>query len=278
MYRYGDATPFPLEENFIETVQAATDACVALFRADQAASERRQRADAAGQQARAELERLGQVAKAVEAALRPMLTGGQPATPAEQSALKIAQSAAAILKQARAGVDKRRDLVQREMLEAVPDDRIGVALGELLLRHQLPGTTWSVHWLWSCETASAKCTLQSRTDQAELDADYQAALPAGHRWARAVRVAELEPELAIELQRETGWLRKHPRMRAESLDRMWITQVDVTPQRASFVLRRQARKPADGFLVIMRSDDQALPTISRVTVEGKVDSRPLTVG
>ncbi|HTM20290.1 MAG TPA: hypothetical protein VL172_07285 [Kofleriaceae bacterium] len=278
MYRYGDATPFPLEENFIETVQAATDACVALFRADHDAVERRHKADAAGQEARAELERLGLVARAIEGALRPVLAGARPATPTQQSAVKIAQSAAAVLDRARLGVEKRRDAVQREMLEASVDERIGAAVGELLLRHQLPGTTWSVHWLWSCATGTATCTLQSQTAGAELDAEYRAQPAAGSRWAEAVRVADLEPALAIELQRETGWLRKHPRLRAEPLDRMWITQVDVTPQRASFVLRRHARKPSPGFLISMRAEDQSMPTLSRVAVDGKVEGRALIMG
>jgi hypothetical protein len=277
MYRYGDATPFPLEENFIETICAATDACVALFRADIRAEERRRRADAAGQEARAELEKLGLVARAIENALRPVLASGKPGTPAEQSALKIAQSAATILKASRAGVDKRRDAVQREMLQTELDTTLVEAVGELLLRHQLPRTQWSAHWVWSVESGAASCTLRSQTAGAELDAEYRAAIPAASRWARAVRVSELEADLAIELQRETGWLRKHPRMRAESLDRMWITQVDITPQRSSFVLRRHARKPAEGFLVVMRAEDQALPTISRVSDEGRVDGKPLTI-
>src|SRR5690348_8957529 len=34
-YLYGDTTPFPLEENFIDTLGAVTDACVALLKVDE---------------------------------------------------------------------------------------------------------------------------------------------------------------------------------------------------------------------------------------------------
>jgi len=31
VYRYGDGTPFPLEENFIETLTSAVEACTNAF-------------------------------------------------------------------------------------------------------------------------------------------------------------------------------------------------------------------------------------------------------
>ncbi len=278
MYRFGDATPFPLEENFIDTLLAATDAVAALFRADAAAEVKRQEAEAAGREARAELERLGNIAHAIEQALRPALGPGRALSASEQAALKIAQSAASIIKQQRAAVEKRRDAAQHRLLELEPSDEVVAAVGELLLRHQLPRTSWSIHWVWSCETGASTCTLRSQTAGAELDAEYRAALPPESRWAQAVKVADLEPQLAIELQRETGWLKKHPRMRAESLDRMWITQADLSAQQASFVLRRHARKPSEGYLIVMRADDQTLPTLTRVDAGGAVDGRPLTLG
>ncbi|MEM9491932.1 MAG: hypothetical protein AAGC55_22495, partial [Myxococcota bacterium] len=78
-YLYGDATPFPLQENFIDTISAATDACVALFTLDEELGERRRNATQLRKQAEEELNRLGVLSTALEVALRPFVSDAEAA-------------------------------------------------------------------------------------------------------------------------------------------------------------------------------------------------------
>src|SRR4029079_7671654 len=63
MYRYGDGTPFPLEENFIETLTAAVEACTNAFMPLTELDGRRERARAGRAEADRELARLTRCAR-----------------------------------------------------------------------------------------------------------------------------------------------------------------------------------------------------------------------
>jgi hypothetical protein len=58
MYRFGDGTPFPLRENFIETLVAAVDCCVALYQVEARIDEHQARLRDVGRRAAEELHRL----------------------------------------------------------------------------------------------------------------------------------------------------------------------------------------------------------------------------
>src|SRR5205823_4995757 len=57
MYRFGDGTPFPLQDNFIDTLLAAIDACVGTFGAAAEIDERREKTRVARKDAEEELKR-----------------------------------------------------------------------------------------------------------------------------------------------------------------------------------------------------------------------------
>ena len=73
MYRYGDGTPFPLEENFIETLTSAVEACTNAFMPLTELDERRSRAKAARVEADGELNRLADLEKTLASALAPYM-------------------------------------------------------------------------------------------------------------------------------------------------------------------------------------------------------------
>ena len=73
MYRYGDGTPFPLEENFIETLTSAVEACTNAFMPLTELDGRRERARAGRGEADKELGRLADLEKTLNGALAPYM-------------------------------------------------------------------------------------------------------------------------------------------------------------------------------------------------------------
>src|SRR5262249_7384257 len=92
MYRYGDGTPFPLEENFIETITSAVEACTNAFMPLTELDGRRERARAGRAEADRELTRLGELDKTLNGALAPYLVPDRKSPQAQTVAQKIIQT------------------------------------------------------------------------------------------------------------------------------------------------------------------------------------------
>ena len=146
-YLFGDATPFPLDENFVETLTVLTDACVALFRADVAAESRRVKAEAARKVAADELVKLDSLEQWVNDAVRSMLPANpKTASESENAAVRIVKSAEAVLKQSRGSIAKKRDAAVRVALGYKLPNSVRDPVERFLLKYQLPNTRWSLHW------------------------------------------------------------------------------------------------------------------------------------
>lgn len=70
-YLYGDSTPFPLNENFIETLRGATDACFALLQADEAMEHIRSQSDQEKRSAEQDIVGVERLAAALNEAMAP---------------------------------------------------------------------------------------------------------------------------------------------------------------------------------------------------------------
>jgi DNA polymerase-3 subunit gamma/tau len=277
MYRFGDATPFPLNENFIETISAATDCCVALFEADVEAEERRRKVEAIKKHADEEIKRLNVLGRAVEASLRPMLPDGKAERTSEATASKIAQATRSSVKNARLGVERRRDAAVRAAMGHLLSDQIYAALSTLLLDRQVPKSQWISRWLWDNERGAPQIVLKSVAKNAYLEADYSCELPDGHLFTGPVKVASLTPNLSIELLDDGGLFRSKRKLRNKALHRYYITEAELSPERSSFVLRQTFKKPSPGYLIVMREEDQALPKITKIDAGGTAEGGALTL-
>ena len=69
-YLYGDSSAFPLNQNFLETLAAATEACCALLKVEEAKSSAAKVADQASSAAIKELADIDQLVQRVEKALK----------------------------------------------------------------------------------------------------------------------------------------------------------------------------------------------------------------
>lgn len=275
-YLYGDATPFPLDENFIDTIGAAVDACVALFQADSDAVSKRVRALQVQKIADEELRRLDVLGKAIQAALRPMVADGKPERPAQAAAQRIGGSAVTTIKNARAGVMRRRDAAMRAAIGDQLGQRVFEAIEHFLLRHQLPKTQWSLRWTAGERAGEARAQALA-VGPSKLQSTFSIAIPDARQWSGPLRLAALEPSLILKLQRSGGVLRRGPRISKVALHKLHITEIEISSAREGFVLRTSARKPSPGYRVVMFENDQSTPTITRIDEEGRSAGKPMTL-
>ncbi|HWO18497.1 MAG TPA: hypothetical protein VNO30_06960 [Kofleriaceae bacterium] len=146
MYRYGDGTPFPLDENFIETLTSAVEACTNAFLPLTELDGRRERAREARREADREVGRLDDLEKSVVAALGPYLPSdkklGTTATVA-QKMVALAKSAATEAKQQ---LEARVRAAEVQASPRTSADAVVQALAPFFNDHQLPKSTWIMAW------------------------------------------------------------------------------------------------------------------------------------
>jgi hypothetical protein len=275
-YRYGDATPFPLEENFIDTLVALTDTCVKLFQAEVAAEERRAQARQLHREAAEELARLDALEKAVEGAVAPLLPPDAPTTSSEAAAVRIAQASDLTLKQARAAVIKRRDAAVQATLTSSQPEQARLLLGEFLLPHKLPKTQWSVRWTSGHALGEGRAELHATTPQ-QLDAAFACDIPREHMWAGPIRLADLAPQLCVMIQREGGWLRGGVHRKRERLHRFFVTRVEHTPTRYTMTIKRALGRPSTGFEILVRGGETSGPVITCIDTDDRAVGAPMAL-
>ncbi len=261
-YLYGDATPFPFEENFIDTLVAATDCCVALLRLDQAAESSRRAAEQARIDANAEISDLEDLGKAVKTALSGRLGATNRAKKAsEVAAERLAIALDNTVKQNRTAVLRKRD----QAVASVGLDRTGGAvlqtLGKFLREHQLPDTEWRLRWKAGAGPAEAHVSLGAACG---LQAVLEVAIPREHPWAGALPVGQLIHGLGLDLPSDKSWIRGGTRVRRESLDKLVITQVEVSKDRKVVVLSRGKKELVNAFEIVVSSKDQSRPSLKRL--------------
>jgi hypothetical protein len=147
MYRYGDGTPFPLEENFIETLTSAVETCTNAFVPLAELDARRERAKEARRDAEREAGRLDDLEKTVSAALAPyMPIDKAKANNAQLVAQKIAQSAKSFIQEAKTQVDTRVRQMDAQASGRTSADAVLKALRPFFDDHQLPKAVWIMSW------------------------------------------------------------------------------------------------------------------------------------
>lgn len=265
-YLFGDSTPFPLAENFLVTLSAATDCCVAILRADELADEGNRAVRDAESRVNRELATLAGLARRVEDCFGADPSVASPAPgPVQVAEARIAESAWATIKQARAEIMALRDAAVTSSAKAAPHALVLPALSGFLTAHQLPETIWSIRWTASLSGASPNAEAYARTP-CGLEATFDVEVPAAHLWSKPVRVMTLEKDVTIRMMRKP-WLRK-PRLCPERLDKLFITAVIHTPERASMILSRSAKDRSEGIEIVLRSEQSSEVMATRLGRDG----------
>jgi hypothetical protein len=247
MYRFGDGTPFPLRENFIETLVAAVDCCVALYQVEARIEEHEARVHEVRRRATEELRRLDALFGLIETALAPLAAHKDQrgrASVSEQAAARIYEGATTIIRNSRTSVTRKRETAEQEVVPPSVRDAVPVALGQFFAHHQLPHTRWQAHWRASGhEPASADLVAHATRG---LEIEFRASPPPDSFWSRPIPMSELlKEEVTALVEGEKG------RTRPVRIDPMVLTEVQVAPGREAMVLRESIKRPSGGLHVVL---------------------------
>ncbi len=266
MYRFGDGTPFPLAENFIETIVAAVDCCVAIFQRDAEAEAREERQRLSRRAAEDEMKRLDALKVLIETAVTPLLVKKTRTARASQvAAQKIFDAASQIIKQSRLGVARRRETVS---MEVVPeqDDGVIIALEQFFRAHALPRTEWRLRWSVSDGRPAAEVGAQATR---ELDLAFDVDIPVDSEWAQPMSVSSLLHGMPIPSVVELRGKR-----RAMNLDTFAVTEVHVAPGRVALVLRESGKKASAGLHIVMPHSSDTAPLVVALDKRDQPKSHP----
>lgn len=256
-YLYGDATPFPLEENFIETMCAAIDTCVALYQIDMELADKRRDANDIAAECDSEINRLAALSRAVEAALAPILPKSEGTYAAQSAAQSISAHASEVVKQMRMSVLRKRDDALHSPTQLNLGPRMLHALTPFVLRHHLPKTDWYMRWRGARQSGEASLMFTSES-ACGLELGFRADIPAESRWLAPVRVEELVPSLRLELLHEGGWLKRKPHGSKKAIHRFYITQVETSAEQVWLELRQHPIKPSLGYEIVLQNEANPL--------------------
>lgn len=255
MYRFGDGTPFPLRENFIDTIVAAVDGCVALYRVEVEVEERMLRLREAEKSATEELRRFEALKGLIETAVAPLMAprADRGTRPSEHAAARIFHDAEEIILAGKTEVAKLRERLTQEDKPTVLRERVRSILGDMFRAHALPRTEWRVRWQApSSSDATATVDIGAQATR-DLELSFLTAIPPDSEWVRAIGVAEIL-SAPVETMVDAG----NGKRRTVRLDTYALTEVHIAPGRESITLRESARRASPGFHIILpRTPDEA---------------------
>ena len=266
MYRFGDGTPFPLSENFIETIVAAVDCCVELFQRDAEVEAREERERLTRRAADDELKRLDALKILIETAVTPLLIKKGRPRASQAAAQKIYDAASQIIRQSRVGVSRRRDTVIMEAVPAPADDGVRAALEAFFRTHALPRTEWRLRWSAGEGKPAADVGAQATR---ELDLAFDVAIPPDSEWAHPMSVAALLHGVPVPSVIELNGKR-----RTVNLETYAVTEVQVAPGRVSLVLRESTKKASPGFHIVMPHSNDSPPLVVALDKRDQAKTHP----
>jgi hypothetical protein len=237
MYRYGDGTPFPLEENFIETLTSAVEACTNAFMPLTELDGRRERARAGRAEADRELGRLADLDKTVQSALSAYMVPDKGAQ-TSQVAQKIVQTAKAAIQQARAVVDGRVQALEAQAAAGTAADAVRHALRPFFDHHQLPSTKWVFSWDVRATEPRGECVATS----GRLTASFACKVE-GHRGP--IRVGDLADNVVVHMMKK-GLLGK-AKPAPVDLSKYVMVAFEKTATEHVITLKEKADKASQGL-------------------------------
>jgi len=198
MLRYGDGTPFPFEDGFLDMLEHAVEACTAMLAATADLDRQRAAAEAALKEIGEEERRLLMFERAVAAAC--VADPEAKPTPATRAAEQTQAAMTAAVERS------REELRQMSQVQAAPPSwdrtarRVHAAAGRFFGRRLLPNTRWA--WAWDATGAVP------RAEGVTLDARFRVVfdLELPPAWRAPVRIDSLAPDLIVHLPRRR-WLR-----------------------------------------------------------------------
>src|SRR5688572_28280291 len=265
MYRYGDGTPFPLEENFIETLTAAVEACTNAFMPLSELDGRRDRARAGRAEADKELGRLADLEKTLNSGLAPYMVPDRKGCQSQTVAQKIVTTAKDSIRLARTQVEGRVQALEAEAGAGTASDAVLHALRPFFDHHSLPSSKWVMSWdvRHGEPRAEASCTSGRLTATFILQVDT-------HRGP--IRVGDLAEGVVVHMMKK-GLLGK-AKPAPVDLSRYVMVAFEATGNEHTVTLKEKADRASQG-LRFMVSDNTASWQSIAASGDAETDPNPL---
>src|SRR5215472_13634385 len=252
-YLFGDSSPSNLESNFLAFLGDGLDFCVHVLLADERIKRGREETGERERAAAAEVKQLESLAVTVKRTAE-LTAKGAVTSSVERYAQAIVGEVDKLLRTEVANVQSALEDHQNRLHAQERAEREGCAkaLEAMLLRHDPPETTWSLH-LERAVDGSYMAQLSGATTfglkwALELD------IPQDHAFGRVVRVDRLVTQLEVHAPEAGGWLRKEVKIRPVRLDRYFMTELLLSPRQMTVRLRLSPEGEGSGFDLHIRPE------------------------
>jgi hypothetical protein len=260
MYRFGDGSPFPFEENFIDIIAATVEACSAMFTAAAELDALRAKARDAKKEADDEGRRLSGLEKSIEAAVFPSRpSAAKDATVTQQTAQRLLAAVKSSINASRVSLEKQAAAAAAEPRPDRAAQQVQAAAARFFERAQLPGTLWTWRWQAADGVPTAEATCKSGRFGATFDLELEPA------WRAPVRCGALAPAVTALLPRKRTFGKPAPaRMH---LDKLYLVRAQHDGNGLALLVRESAQKKSRGWRIAIPS--RGLPSCTPLGADGK---------
>jgi hypothetical protein len=263
MYRYGDGTPFPLDENFIETLTTAVETCTNAFVPLTELDARREKAREVRREADKELGRLSDLEATVIGSLlafapsdskKPSLT--------QQVSQKITAGVKAAVSEARRQVEGRVAATDAQAAAKTATDAVLKALRPFFEEQQLPNAKWIMSW----DVRGAEPAANALATAGRISASFNLA-PDPYR--TPIRVEQLSDGVIVHMMKKGVFGKAKPA--PIDLGKYVVVAFERTLHEAIVTLKENPNKSAQGLRFAVT--DVGATWVS-ITAAGDADGDP----
>lgn len=258
-YLFGDATPSPLDRNYIDYLRDLLELTASLLAAH--AETTKLARDAHDRELGAsivssQLQDLGTRLKAaLDGFAGPQLTSMASQAVDNMQALCVKELQRA---EAELASTLSSDLGRIQQAITAEHAKYHGYMQKLLLKHDLPECTQRVGVRLDKDGAY-QATL---TGHASCGVSWivELSIPAGHLFGEALRVERVAPQLAVQLPQESGWVRKSVKLRTHKLGNLLVAEILRTRAHTAIRLRVSSQEDA-GFDLVRPAGSRSLQVL-----------------
>ena len=263
MYRYGDGSPFPLDENFIETLTTAVETCTNAFVPLAELDGRREKAKEVRREADKEIGRLTELEATVIASLLPFTpVDGKKASLTQQVSQKIGGGVKTAVAEARRQVEGRVASTEQMAAPKTAADSILKALKPFFEEQQLPNAKWIMSW----DVRGADPSANAVATAGRISASF-VLLPDPHR--SPIRVEQLSEGVVVHMMKKGVFGKAKPA--PIDLGKYVVVAFERNSHESVVTLKENPNKSAQGLRFAITD---AGATWVSITAAGDADGEP----
>jgi hypothetical protein len=270
---YGDYSPSPLDDNFLDLLPALVSTAANLLRLHDATIEIRERAEIIRRKAEQVRYGLDGVAHEFGLALQTFSHQHEAAEEAE----RLVRDVVDLVNRHRQDVAERQELALTEQEAALADVRRQAVplVGEFLLKHPLPESEWRTLWRYHKGSNSAVSAEAHMSHPSGLAGCVGIKPPAGGRWADAVKVGSFVPDLIVTLP-QPSILNNNLKRSKVRLHSYFIVSVDVSNQTERMTLSKTLTGKGNVYRLEKDARDGSISVALESSSEGDTGTTALT--